>query len=81
MNSFGMQGHFSLKGKKASEICISMVYSAVEPGRFRAEGIRGIQLLAVKQTQMLLPQGRGRCLSDAPITARPALYKALRPVQ
>lgn len=59
MNSFGMQGHFSLKGKKSSEICISMVYSAVEPGRFHAEGIRGIQLLAGKQTQMLLPQGAG----------------------
>ena len=57
LNSFGMQSDFSLKIEKASEICISMDYSTVEPGQFRARDFWGIQFLEVKQTQMLLLQG------------------------
>lgn len=59
LNSFGMQSHFSLKIEKASEICISMGYLAVELGQFRARDFLDIQFLEVKQTQMLLLQGAG----------------------
>lgn len=78
LNSFGIQSHFSLKIEKASEICISLDYSAVEPGQFVQEIFELFSFWKWNKHKCSSPKRRGRCLSDEPITACPALYKALR---
>lgn len=50
-------------------------------GNFYADDFLWASTFGGKQTQMLLPRGAGLCLVDAPIRARPALYKAGEPLQ